>query len=438
MRPFEKEMQRRASSSGSDSDLGLAESFFDGTRSSMFRHVMRDSPWDDPAVIRQAIFSAERLEIHAQSLASAQAIRPHRQKGRPLLDRLADNETSLLLSYQSICGAVAAGAAITPAAEWLIDNFHQVERQIREIRTDLPPSYYRQLPKLADGPFARYPRVFGIAWGFVAHTDSRFDVDSWCSFLRAYQKVQYLTIGELWASAITLRLVLIENLRRIADRIVYSRKERSKADELADRLLGVDGRNAEPSMTIQMELEHTTLSDAFLVQLIHRLRDRGATAESLLTRVDQLLTASGKIAEGSVHDEQERQVAANATVRNIITSMRHMSDVDWSEIFERVNLVDGVLAEGCAFGAMDFPTRNMYRSAIEELARGSKLSELEIARRAVQTGVQTGSEAPELDPRQTDPGYHLCAGGRVKFETAIGFHPRPQSNIGPLLPRARH
>ena len=107
MRPFEKEMQRRASSSGSDSNLGLAESFFDGTRSSMFRHVMRDSPWDDPAVIRQAIFSAERLEIHAQSLASAQAIRPHRQKGHPLLDRLTDNETSLIVAYQSIAARSA-------------------------------------------------------------------------------------------------------------------------------------------------------------------------------------------------------------------------------------------------------------------------------------------------------------------------------------------
>jgi Glycosyl hydrolase 36 superfamily, catalytic domain len=146
------------------------------------------------------------------------------KKGRPLLDRLADNETSLLLSYQSICGAVAVRAAISPAAEWLIDNFYQVERQVREIRTELPPGYFRQLLKLAEGPFARYPRVFEIARAYVAHTDSRFDVDSWCSFLRAYQEVQYLTIGELWVSAITLRHVLIENLRRIADRVVYSRQ----------------------------------------------------------------------------------------------------------------------------------------------------------------------------------------------------------------------
>jgi len=350
----------------------------------MFGRATPKSPWDDPNVIRQAIFSIERLKSHAQSLAGAQVVRPHRQKGRPLFNRLADNEMSLLLSYQSICGAVAVGAAITPAAEWLIDNFHQVERQVREIRTDLPPGYYKQLPKLAEGPFARYPRVFEIAWAYVAHTDSRFDVDSWCGFLRAYQEVQYITIGELWASAITLRLVLIENLRRVADRVVYSRSERCKADELADRLLGVEGRGTEPSAAIAMQLERTELPDALLVQLIHRLRDRGAAAESLLTHLDKLLTASGRTAEESVRDEQERQVAANATVRNIITSMRHMSDVDWTEIFERVNLVDAVLADGCDFLEMDFPTRNMYRTAVEELARGSSLSEMEVAHRSVQ------------------------------------------------------
>ena len=161
-------------------------------------------------------------------------------------------------------------AAITPAAEWLIDNFHLVERQIREVRLDLPPAYYRQLPKLADSPFATLPRVFGLVWAFVAHTDSRFDVDAWCGFIHAYQEEQPLTIGELWASAITLRIILVENLRRIAERIVYSRDERRKADAIADHLLSAEG--AEDELVDQ--LGSATPSDALTLQLIHRLRDQ--------------------------------------------------------------------------------------------------------------------------------------------------------------------
>jgi cyclic beta-1,2-glucan synthetase len=121
---------------------------------------------------------------------------------------------------------VGEGRPITPAAEWLLDNYHLVEEQIREIRQDLPPGFYRQLPTLADGPFVGYPRVFGLAWAFIAHSDSRFDPDSLCLFVRAYQRVQPLTIGELWAVAITLRIVLVENLRRAATRIVSGRAAR--------------------------------------------------------------------------------------------------------------------------------------------------------------------------------------------------------------------
>ncbi|MFO2375893.1 hypothetical protein QOU54_31285, partial [Pseudomonas aeruginosa] len=80
---------------------------------------------------------------------------------------------------------------------------------IREIRDDLPPGYYRQLPKLASGPFAGYPRVFGLAWAFVAHTDSHLDLELLRRFIAAYQRVQPLSIGELWAVAITLRIVLV-------------------------------------------------------------------------------------------------------------------------------------------------------------------------------------------------------------------------------------
>jgi hypothetical protein len=53
----------------------------------------------------------------------------------------------------------------------------------------------------------------------------------------AYQRVQPLTIGEPWAVAITLRIVLVENLRRLADQIIAGQAARANADALANRLL---------------------------------------------------------------------------------------------------------------------------------------------------------------------------------------------------------
>jgi cyclic beta-1,2-glucan synthetase len=181
------------------------------------------------------LFSVERLEQHAQTLAAAQTVTDAPHRGHAIRPRIAENGRVLLESYRILARAIKDERSITPAAEWLVDNFHIVDEQLREIRDDLPPGYYRELPKLADGPLAGYPRVLGIAWAYIAHTDSRFDPESLRRMVRAYQEVEPLTIGELWAIAISLRILLVDNLRRLADQIVRSRASRQKADELADR-----------------------------------------------------------------------------------------------------------------------------------------------------------------------------------------------------------
>ena len=87
--------------------------------------------------------------------------------------------------------------------------------------------------------------------------------------------------------------------------------------------------------------------------------------------LEERLVAQGTTSDEAVRDEHQRQGASNVTVRNIITSMRLLSDVDWPEFFESVSLVDELLRAGSDFAAMDFPTRDLYRRAIERFARGS-------------------------------------------------------------------
>jgi cyclic beta-1,2-glucan synthetase len=373
--------------------------------------------------IRAELFGIERLEQHAESLAAAQRVTTGPSRGRPLAKRLRDNDRVLLAAYRAIGGAIREEHAITPAAEWLVDNFHVVEEQIREIRDDLPRGYYRLLPKLADGPLAGYPRVFGMAWAFVAHTDSHFDPDTLLRFVCAYQRVQPLTIGELWAVAITLRVLFVENLRRSAERIVSSREERHAADQVADRLLGIDRAEPEPAAAVLRSFESTRLSRSFAVQLIQRLRDQDPAVTPALRWLDERFAAQGTTADEIVREEHQLQGAANVTVRNVITSMRLMSDIDWAEFFERVSGVDAELRAGSDFAAMDFPTRDRYRHAIEELARGSGQDEIEVARRALRLAQESGAPSDEgaASGREQDPGYYLISRGRRVLERELGF-----------------
>jgi cyclic beta-1,2-glucan synthetase len=371
-------------------------------------------------LISAELFSVERLEQHAESLAAAQRVsRKKRSRGRSLSSRLRDNQRVLLDAYRLIASAASDERAISPAAEWLVDNIHVVEEQIREIRDDLPRGFYRELPKIAEGPLAGYPRVYGVAWAVVAHTDSRFDPALLGAFLRAYQRVEPLTIGELWAVAITLRIVLVENLRRAADRMVSGRRARLAADEIADRLLAEGGSAPVRAEDVLRDFERRTMPRAFAGQLIQRLRDQDPQVVLPALRwLDERLAAEHTTADERVREEHQRQAALNVTVRNIVTSMRELSTVDWSEFFESVSLVDARLREGSAFAELDFPTRDRYRHAIEELARGSRYTELEVTERAL-----AAVRKPSAPPRCVEPGHVLIAAGRHAFERELQYLP---------------
>ncbi|TAK02465.1 MAG: glycosyl transferase [Chloroflexota bacterium] len=329
------------------------------------------------------LFSVERLEQHARSLAAAQSITSEPRRGHAIGPRIAENGRVLLSSYRVLAGAIREERSITPAAEWLVDNFHIVDEQLREIRDDLPANYYRELPKLAEGHLEGYPRVVGLAWAYVAHTDSRFDPDGLRRMVAAYQEVEPLTIGELWAIAISLRIVLVENLRRMAEQIVGSRSARQRADELADSLLGLGRDDPEAAAASLRRLTDTKLPTAGRVQLFQRLRDQDPATTPALGWLEERLVAQGTTAEETVRLEHQRQAAMNVTVRNVITSMRLISWFDWAQFVESVSLVDEVLRSRDSFGAMDFATRDRYRHAIEALARSSGRTEVDVARAAV-------------------------------------------------------
>src|SRR5579864_6994093 len=378
--------------------------------------------------IREELWGVERLEQHAATLAASQRVRRGRPWDRRLTPRVWENGRVLLASYRVIAAFIREERAMTPAAEWLVDNFHLVEEQLREIREDLPASFYRQLPKLADGPWRGYPRVWALAHDFVAHTDSRFDEEALRRFVRAYQREQPLTIGELWAVAISLRVVLVENLRRLAERMVRARATREQAEALADRLLG--GGREDPTAPLR-RYEEGRLDVAFAVVLLGRLRDQDPEVTPALAWLDRRLAEQGTTADEVVALEHQRQAAMNATVRNVITSMRLISAFDWAAFFESVSLVDDTLAAHPGYRAAEFATRDRYRHAVEELARGSRHSEIAIAERAVRRAGAAGAPRSAATlagaaDRLADPGYYLIAGGRAAFERELGYRVPPR------------
>lgn len=386
--------------------------------SAIFRSILGPEfvPLEPP--VRAELFSIERLEAHAQTLAASQPIADNPRKARSLTARLNDNSNVLANAYRTVAATVAARQKISPAASWLLDNYHIVDEQLRLIRNDLPPGFYRRLPKLADGPLKGYPRVFGISWALVAHTDSAFDATKIIRFVNAYQTVQPLEIGELWALAITLRITLVENLRRLAEAILAQHVAASAADTLTSQIFAsVDGHPQSEDAIVAC-LAAAPWSTAFAVELAQRLRHQDAAVVPASRWLNDRLVAAGSTMDSIVRDDVNWHIATDVTVRNVITSMRLVSMMNWPEVFETVSLVDAVLrsANGSALGfaAMDFQSRDHYRRAIEELARQSRLTEV-----AVATSVVNAAEKG-VTLRERDPGYHLISHGRRSLEASLG------------------
>jgi cyclic beta-1,2-glucan synthetase len=386
----------------------------------------QDASSAHPSDASPELFGQDQLERHAVALAGLYALASEPVRGQPLLPRLDRAAAELDAAYRFLSNAPPSDGPAVGSEDWLKDNHHIVQDQVREVRQDLPRQFYYELPKLADGPYAGYPRVYLIARELIVHTAGRFDLQTLVDFAAAYQRVAPLTIGEIWAIAIMLRLALVEELRRLAADVVAARRARERARAWGQRLAASPD---DPAAVIEEMLRDErrargSLSAAFVVEVMHWLRDQPSSVAPAWLALQEALHAQDDSPDEMLRLEHQRQAADQLAIGNIITSMRLLSSVDWPLFFERVSLVEKILRDdpAGAYARMDFPTRDRYRHSVEELAKGAKTSEQRIAMRAVEFAREAQQATPQHD-RAHHVGYYLISRGRFRLERDVGYPP---------------
>ena len=374
-----------------------------------------------PQPIRFDIWTGRSLYDAGRELASTPRPDLPEAPGRPIA-RLIDNQAAIRTNYLGSVEAEERGDTVTPAGEWLIDNHHMVEENLRQLRQAFGPNFLRRLPEVQLSGGGTAPRSLLIAWYFVAVTNSEITADALTEFLRGYQSVATLDIAELWAVPTFLRYVLVENLRRLSDRVSMARERRAAANAIADALEDAQG-SAAAAAVIDRNAALVT-DDTVAAQLLYRLRDGGPDAQAALTALERRL-GSAQAGERAVQAEYARQSSGNVTVGNIIRSLRRMGEIDWLDWFEGVSHVDALLAQHSEFGRVDQGTRASYRSAIERTARRSDLTETLIAQRAIEQGRADAAAATGAPPDtgRADVGHLLVGEDRRAFRRACGYRP---------------
>ncbi len=372
----------------------------------------------DELPLRSELFSADQMEQHGKILAGMHQLKHGRHRDH-LLARLAENESLLLEVHNLQTETVKTDRRITPAGEWLLDNFYVIEEQIRTANRHLPKGYSRELPRLSNGPSAGLPRVYDIALETISHGDGRVDPENLSSFVAAYQSVATLKLGELWAIPIMLRLALIENLRRVAARIAADRIDRNRAGFWADQMTETAEKDPKSLILViaDMARSNPPMVSSFVAELTRRLQGQGPALALPLTWIEQRLSESGLTIEQLVRSENQQQAADQVSISNSIGSLRFLGAMDWREFVETMSIVEQTLGEDPAdvYGKMDFTTRDRYRHVVEKIAKNSPHSESEVARKAIQLA-QEGAARKGGDDRSAHVGFYLIADGLAQLE----------------------
>ena len=376
--------------------------------------------------IRAPLLGTDGFALQGQALA-----REHgepRRDGRPgdFFPRLHDNVAVLREAQQAIERQQQLGRPLSPAGEWLKDNIHDVIAQTRVVQDELPQRYYRHLPVLQGTALAGMPRIYAIAWHYLAHTDGAFDAELLTTFLHAYQGVHRLNQGELWALPTTLRVVLVENLRRLAERVATEEAAREAAHRLCDALAQDSVAPPAPEPWFE-RLRVRGVADVFALQVMQRLHAdsetgtaRGAAGrEAIRAALAQALPDPAAALES-----QQSEAAADAlSVGHAISSLSRLARADWRGLITQSSTLMQRLLAWPPFAAEHTSTQDASLHEIERLARRHRRSEPAIADRllALASGAGPSGEAPPT----ASLGHWLLGAGQAALHAELGL-PAPR------------
>jgi cyclic beta-1,2-glucan synthetase len=375
-----------------------------------------------PIPIRAPYKTPEELETLAAAVARGENIRLPEYEPFDFTSRLSENARLILHVYRTSDVAARAGETITPAAQWLLDNHYTIDKNIQQVRRSLPARFLRQLPPFK--PVAGMPRIFALAWLYVAHTDSSFSLKTLTAVVNGFQSVEPLRIGELWALPSAVRFVLIENARRLSLRVERARGMRNFANRVADEI--ALAQSPEELEQVLSKYGEAARDSTFATHLLYRLRnspnDVGVAADWLENELEK----HGSDAEDALIQEHARQSTGGVSMGNIIRSLKSIDDVDWTSWFETVNEVDAILRDHSDFQELDFRSRNAYRVTIEKMARHSRMSEIDITRAALKLAEDGNRTEAAGHPEAKGTGavaYYLVGDGRPELERICGYEP---------------
>ncbi|WP_445664689.1 GH36-type glycosyl hydrolase domain-containing protein [Fodinibius sp. AD559] len=381
-------------------------------------------------------FHPDLLNKDAKELARRHTFTHQDKDILPVRPQLNEAKEELTEAYRTLATSVKQNKDITPAAEWLIDNFYIIQEQIVQVENDFPIGFQRNIPHLSSGSNKGMPRVYGLVQNLVVHTDGKVDIENITRYTQSYQEELPLKVGELWAIPIMVRFVLIRQLAIKANRVLKRRDIRTDIQEFITSLLEED--SDEPGWVLRRVIDWMdTRTDSYderllYVELAHQLQGAGLISEEEKKWFKYQLQSFGTTLDEALRDEAQRQSKLQVSIRNAVVSMREVSETEWQDFVEECSIVDQILRLDPmgSFTEIDSGTKDQYRSTIERLARRSEYSEKEVAeevlllteRHADSSTQNTNDIFQDYSVLKKHVGYYLLGEGYDELTQRIEYN----------------
>lgn len=279
------------------------------------------------------------------------------------------------------------------AGQWILDNMYIIEEQYNDIIENKRVLKNKKLPIIRTHNGQKCVAIFYLAYELVENNTGYVDKNIIFNCLKEHQKLTYLSSEELDLFVLMVKIALLKFIARIALNVTNSQVKKLEVEEIIGNSKGVDiskdlnffrGVDKDSKLADLTKIKNT--NTAFVEYMSYRLKEMGIEGEKYYNQLQDEISKLGFSIEEAIVKEHMEIAKTTDYIGRAISSFKVLQALNFREIFEAVNKIDETLMDDYTdeFKKCDYKTKARYRSYIIKLAEQYDLSEVYVAKKAVE------------------------------------------------------
>lgn len=340
--------------------------------------------------IEGAILDEEQLKAHMEKIAIQHTLKAKSNKNTYPVPQMLENYTTIKNVYNLLNEHIKLGINIHPAGEWILDNFYIIEETVRQIEKEMTLKKYTNFIGIQNGKYMGFARIYVLAAEIVAYTDNKIDGENLKKYLQAYQTKKTLNMEEIWNIGIFLQISIIQNTAEICEKIYSSQIQKYRVKNIIERLVEKKEKNElkynQITGTKLRDTEFKGMKYPFIEYMSYSLKKYGKRAYGYLNVLEEEVEKLGITVSEAIQKEHFATAIRKISMANCITSIKKIQRINFLDIFEKINGVEGILNSDPAgiYEKMEHKTKEYYRNTIKEIAKKTNMSEIYIAKKTIE------------------------------------------------------